>query len=114
VEGRRAAPADPGLPRPTDEVIVTPVDPQSPLRIAASDFLFPAIPGELPESEKRPEISDDDERGFDRMNSVRTREDQLGRSCHEVAQSNDATTLDSSQPRPECRIELHYPEPRDS
>lgn len=110
---RQAAPADIGEERP-GPVIVAPSTPQAPLRIRASDFLFPSIPGELTEAEKLPVVSDTEERGFDVIRPLRLREDHLGYSCHEVAQSNDATTLTASQPRPECRIELHFPEPRDS
>lgn len=81
------------------------------LRVRASDFLFPTIPGELSEAEKLPVVTDGEEAGFDVINPLRTRRDVDNRSCYSVTQGEDATSLGSATPRlgAECELRVIYP-----
>lgn len=84
---------------------------QEALRVRASDFLFPAIPGELSEAEKLPVVSDDEEAAFDVIDPLRARQDVDNRSCYSVTQGEDATSLGNVTPRlgAECELRVIYP-----
>ncbi|RIQ52170.1 hypothetical protein, partial [Bordetella avium] len=73
--------------------IVPPTTPQQEVKVSASNFVFPTIPGELPVSEKLPVISDNEEAAFDTINPVMIRQDTRARSCFGSAQGFDETSL---------------------
>ncbi len=106
-----AAPAPTAPPLRPAAGVANPGEAQAALRVRASDFLFPSIPGELSEGEKLPVVTDDEEAAFDVIDPLRVRRDADNRSCYSVVQGEDATSLGSATPRlgVECELRVIYP-----
>ncbi|WP_241560821.1 beta strand repeat-containing protein [Bordetella avium] len=104
------APAAVITPQPSG-IIVPPTTPQQEVKVSASNFVFPTIPGELPVSEKLPVISDTQERAFDFINPARLRDDRLNRSCYSTPQGEDSTSLNTNSDAVDsrCIITVHTP-----